>query len=286
MFVTSARPVPVAITATALAALLGLPTSANATSVVFVRNTINDCCIANPPGPAVSEFFDNATSASFSGFPTQSFSDPHVLDHPASISIDAKQATSGAGGFPGENDFSFLPGTALGMNGARADAISTSQAPTPGSWQSVVEIRTTDDERASASTEIRESATFDIPAGTSLRFFLDESYRIFISTSGEAAKASIQNRYTLVGPTPLDFRSGSWAPLTCAAAGPGTFCDTGDLHVALPELETGPLAAGRYTFSLDSLTTVSVVPEPPIVLLAIGGLALLACRRRLPRSRA
>lgn len=276
----TSRCAPKAIAVAALTTLLALATeSTEANSVVFAENTITGCCIANPPGQPVWEFFNNSTTASFSGFPTQSFSDPHLLDHAQLISVDAKEATSGPGPFPSQNDFTGLAGIALGMKGARADAISTSQDPSVDNWMSVTEVRTTSGELASASSNILESATFDVPEGLSLRFFLKETYRFFIATSGETVNASIHNRYALAGPD--SFYSRSSAPLSCTASGSSGFCDTGTVDVVFPELETGPLKAGRYTLSFESLTAVSVVPEPQIALLMLGGLAAIAFARRL-----
>lgn len=111
-------------------------------------------------------------------------------------------------------------------------------------------------------------------------FFLDETYLFFFATSGQPVTASIQDRYTLTGPGPGGFHAGSWAPLTCPGPGSGTFCDSGPVEVVRPELETGPLAAGRYTFTLESVMTATVVPEPRTALLMAAGLALVGFGRR------
>jgi|GEM_PF-6468026 len=286
MCTTDPRPMHRWIFAGTLALSLGFASAgANATSEVFMQSNITGCCIVNAPGPAVSETFSDSTSASYAGFPSQSFSDGRSIGSSTIVPVDAMQATSGTGPFPTENDFSAIPGVASGMIGARADIVTGSVDPSGGAWNSVAEVRTTGQHAASATASAFESVTYDIPEGMSVRFFLTETDQFYWDNPLPRywdARPSVQAHYTVVGPGANVVVSGAWDPISCVA-----ICDSGPIGIRYDVLETGPLAAGRYTFDFEFDTAVSVfaVDEPQTALFMMAGLSLvIAARRRRPRG--
>lgn len=264
------------VVAGALASSLAFASvGADAASEVFVSSDITGCCIVNAPGPAVFESFTSATNASYAGFPSQAFSDSR-----SNGPVDARQATSGTGPFPGENDFGAIPGAASGMIGARADTLTGGVGPTDGTWSSVAEVRTTGHAAASAMASAVETVTYDIPQGMSVGLFLTETDQFHWDNPLPAywdARPSVQAHYTVIGPDAQVVLSGDWDPISCVAT-----CDSGPIRIRYDVLQTGPLAAGRYTFDFELDTSVAVfaVDEPRTASFMMAGLSLLVAARR------
>jgi hypothetical protein len=109
--------------------------------------------------------------------------------------VDIGQATSGPGPFPSENDFQAMPGSALGMIGARADADIRAGSPFVGGG--VTESVTAEGALPSGAAERTESLaidwteiTFSLIAPTALSLSFKDDVALAAATAAGASAAA------------------------------------------------------------------------------------------------
>lgn len=284
--------------AVAIAALgLGAAGNAQATAIAYAYNELLNFSITTTAGyTVVSGTRNTTTDATYSGYPGASFQDPQSFG----LASDATQSTAGPGPFPGANNFNFLAGSALGMNGGRADAMTDAGNPFDAGGvpqvQSVAEARVPTGYTATGSGTAGNTNNLSLQilvdsAGT-FTFTFDELARVYASTDlfGESATASISSSFRIASSdtgqlvfnwSPIEDNTGCGSNSNIPAV-----CDSGILSYTGLTATSGVLQPGLYNISLNasSDTTATSVPEPAsMALLGLGLVGLAATRRRFVR---
>lgn len=276
---------------------------ADATAIAFAKNELRNFQIISTAGFTIvgTPTRNTVNNAAFSGFPSQTFSDPQSLGTASS----AAQAQSGPNvAFIPKNTYT-LASTFL-MVGARGDSDTAAGSPFDPAGVPVVRnvaaARAIGGTGASGTSAGRNTAEASITVQTTttgtITFNFRDIFEYYASSTlnGESANGSISNTFRIANaagatiftyaPTAINTGCGS----NSGFPPPGTPCHTTSVDNVNGDLFTGTsqdLVAGTYTISLltrsDANVVVTQLPEPGTILLfgmGLGALSLSMRRRK------
>ncbi|MDQ6680658.1 MAG: PEP-CTERM sorting domain-containing protein [Pseudomonadota bacterium] len=288
-------------TLTALAAAAALAAgNANAVAVAFASNQITNFMVVPSPSGSVKPFSGTDTSEANASYAGVASPTGGSVSAPLFAAADKTQATAGPGPFPGENNYTFLAGTALGMNGSRGDSNlstatfnSTTGAATTPNINDVAEARVASANIAASGGRITGVSVVDVLQGATITISFTDAYRYYANTDflNENANASIANTFEVRSASNTVVSSFAPTALNASCGSNSSFprpCDSGAQSSAF-SFTTVALAAGRYTLDFRTTSQVDVaspVPEPEtyaLFLAGLGAIGFIGRRRRLSK---
>ncbi len=276
---------------------------AEATAVAFAKNELHDFRIISSVGFTIvgTPTRNTVNNASFSGFPSQTFSDPQSLGSASS----AAQAQSGPNvAFIPKNTYT-LPSTFL-MVGARGDSDTAAGSPFDPAGvpmvRNVAAARALGGSGANGNSAGRNTAeatvTLVTTATGTITFNFRNIFEYYASSTlnGESANGSISNTFRIANAAGVTLFTYAPAAINTGCGSnsgfppPATPCDTSSVDNVNGDLFNGTsqnLVAGTYTISLltrsDANVVVTQLPEPGTMLLfglGLGALSLSVRRRK------